>query len=552
MVQSPRLLDEAVRSFDTICGAHIQRCRVEEIHRVPRIRQLNNNSSSTYMLDAAADTRNIARRFPHVDSFRSFGTQSGMPEKELRENDEYAPSEEDESMLSLLMDYRERHGNCHVPSGSSQLGREEREQMGVSDELSNWLDRTRNRYRRTQMYAGKVNKSFQVLIVVLESMGFMWSEREAQWLRMYNRLQAHAKLNNGSTEVDKEKDKQLATWIDVQRKAYKKLKLSEERKEFLDELDFVFEPHEARWFESYDKLCQYKEEHNDVLVPAECEQDPNLGSWVSRQRVLYNAGQLQDNRLKALEKLGFVWDPNRETWDRFYAQLCEFHAKHGHTRIPRSEGALWMWADRQRSKLKSARQKRAGEINELDSDDLQLSAFSKVDFDWNEEDDEVTFERAKQLRDITFQVDPHEETWWENVEKMHMFKKKFGHLAVPFRFVDDQGLADWVKRQRVLYARDKLSPERVETLADMGFGWTARDARWNWMYDALCDFKVNNGHTRVSGAHSELHRWVAKQRRLFSPSMESSGLSGSLDSSDAERFSKLQELGLWNEDDKKI
>lgn len=213
-----------------------------------------------------------------------------------------------------------------------------------------------------------------------------------------------------------------------------------------------------------------------------------------------------------------------------------------------------MWADRQRSKLKSVRQKRAGEMNELDSDDLQLSVLSELTnggSDWNE-DDEVTFERAKQLRDITFQVDPHEEAWWENVEKIHLFKKKFGHLAVPFRFVDDQGLADWVRRQRVLYGRDKLSPERVETLADMGFGWTARDARWNWMYSALCDFKMSYGHTRVPGAHSELHRWVAKQRRIFAPLLESQGLSGSLDSSDAERFSKLQKLGLWSEDDKKI
>jgi hypothetical protein len=503
------------------------------------------------MLQTATDTRNVARKFPNTYSIRSFGTQSGMTEKELLENSEYAPSEEVEGMLSLLMDYRERHGNCHVPSGSSQLGQEERRQMGVSDELSKWVDRTRGRYRRTQGNGGNVNKSFQVLILVLESMGFMWSEREAQWLRMYNRLQEHAKANDGSTEVEKEKDKQLATWIDVQRKAYKKGKLSEERQEFLVELDFVLEPFEARWFESYDKLCQYKEEHNDPLVPAEYEQDPNLGAWVSRQRVLFNAGQLPDNRLKALEKVGFVWDPNRETWDRFYTQLCEFRGKHGHTRIPRSEGALWMWADRQRTKLKRLRQKRAGEINELDSDDLELSALTQVGFDLNE-DDEVTFERAKQLRDITFQIDPHEEAWWENVEKLHLFKKKFGHLAVPFRFEDDQGLADWVRRQRILYGRDKLSPERVESLADMGFGWTARDARWNWMYDALCDFKMDSGHTRVPGAHAELHRWVAKQRRIFAPLMENPELYGSLDSSDAERFSKLQDLGLWSEDGKKV
>ncbi len=57
-------------------------------------------------------------------------------------------------------------------------------------------------------------------------MGFIWSEREAQWVRMYNRLQAHAKVNNGTTAVEKEQDKQLATWLDVHLKAYNKYKLS--------------------------------------------------------------------------------------------------------------------------------------------------------------------------------------------------------------------------------------------------------------------------------------------------------------------------------------
>jgi hypothetical protein len=72
------------------------------------------------------------------------------------------------------------------------------------------------------------------------------------------------------------------------------------------------------------------------------------------------------------------------------------------------------------------------------------------------------------------------------------------------------------------------------------------------MYDELCDFKMNYGHTRVPGAHSELHRWVAKQRRMFAPFVESPGVPGSLDSSDAERLSKLQKLHFWSEDDKKV
>ena len=43
-----------------------------------------------------------------------------------------------------------------------------------------------------------MDTSIQLRILMLESMGFMWSDREAQWQRSFNHIDAYGKANNGS------------------------------------------------------------------------------------------------------------------------------------------------------------------------------------------------------------------------------------------------------------------------------------------------------------------------------------------------------------------
>jgi hypothetical protein len=45
---------------------------------------------------------------------------------------------------------------------------------------------------------------------------------------------------------------------------------------------------------------------------------------------------------------------------------------------------------------------------------------------------------------------------------------------------------------------DGMNVDRIKQLDDIGFVWTAHDARWDAMYDALKDFKKLNGHTNVN------------------------------------------------------
>jgi hypothetical protein len=420
---------------------------------------------------------------------------------------------EDETMLNLLIEYKEKNGDCHVPSGNNQFARAERKRLGVSNSLGVWVAKQRTHYRLSQGKKVKLDQSLQIRIVILESMGFMWLEREAQWQRSFNRMEAH-KAKHGTLHVDREQDPQLWTWLDQQRKAYQKGILSEERLPLLQEIGFVFDLQEAKWWEHYERLGEYKKEHGDTLVPAHSYEDPSFGAWVARQRRLYSVDQMTEERIEALEKIEFSWDPFGEAWENFYEQLCQYHAKHGHTRVGRSEGPLWHWVDRQRRLLRKLADESQSAV---DMD--KIAALDKVGFSWSEDPED----RSKRLKDLSFKVAVHEEIWKENFKGLCSFKDRFGHFSIASDLPEYQELSNWVRHQRFLHKRGKLPDERVVALEGIDFAWTAQAARWDVMYENLVRFHAEHGHTRIPTRNTELYRWTNQQRKALRSFSENDG-----------------------------
>jgi hypothetical protein len=170
--------------------------------------------------------------------------------------------------------------------------------------------------------------------MILESMGFIWSSREAHWYRFYNRLKQYSQPN-GNLQVKRSEDLQLYNWTDHQRKLYKRGDLPLEKETMLTDFGFRFNPQEYIWWGYYDKLCEYREKYGDTLVPTgDYEDDQGLSAWVARQQAQYRDKQLAEERIKALSDIGFAWDAQRESWDNFYDQLCQFYEEHNHTRVP--------------------------------------------------------------------------------------------------------------------------------------------------------------------------------------------------------------------------
>ena len=70
----------------------------------------------------------------------------------------------------------------------------------------------------------------------------------------------------------------------------------------------------------------------------------------------------------------------------------------------------------------------------------------------------------------------------ETFHHLATFKDTFGHFVVPSENVV---LFNWVRHQRFLHKRNKLSEDRVAALEGIGFPWTGHEARWDRMYRKL-------------------------------------------------------------------
>jgi len=414
-------------------------------------RRLNNHLHHLHQVSALSSPphhvrlRNICRKYSASSGFVS---TTLLNERNLTDSDDTFESKSDlenKSMIDFLIQYKVRYGDCHIPTGNTKNAQEEREKLGVSGEVADWVVKQRKHYRRSSTKKGQMSDSLAARIIILESIGFMWSCREAQWQRSFNKLEQSCRSHKeGNLFRIKEQDNpKLYTWIDQQRKAYKKGIMPIERENLLREINFVFDPNDTRWWENYRKLCRFYEQHGDAMVPLlDDDENPNyLGQWVARQRRMYHSDSLRDDSRNALNDLGFSWDPEAESWENYYNQLCEFHREHNHTRVPKSMGSLWNWVDRQRrSYRKRLRLRDAYESDQNINTEISrgtlitnenVQKLSTIGLEWEDTYQKGEAEnRIQRLMNVTFELSIHDENWAKHFDKLSIFHQKFKHFSI--------------------------------------------------------------------------------------------------------------------------
>jgi hypothetical protein len=125
----------------------------------------------------------------------------------------------------------------------------------------------------------------------------------------------------------------LGKWVIGQRHNRQKGQLSEERKEKLDSIGFIWSKKAMTdsqlWEFRFQQLVEYKSQHGDCNVPTQNDQNPQLGSWVGTQRAFRKNGRLSKERQDKLDAIGFDWKANRNKlkhtdWNLRFEQLCDF------------------------------------------------------------------------------------------------------------------------------------------------------------------------------------------------------------------------------------
>jgi len=125
-----------------------------------------------------------------------------------------------DEMFQRLVDYNNEFKSTNVPRSYK-----------ADPKLVIWVITQRTRYSKKELSADRIN--------LLESIGFTWNPRDAQWMKMYNRLVAYNQQHK-STDVPSnyKADPPLGTWVKRQRKYYRNGKLSAKRVELLEFINF--------------------------------------------------------------------------------------------------------------------------------------------------------------------------------------------------------------------------------------------------------------------------------------------------------------------------
>jgi len=124
-----------------------------------------------------------------------------------------------------------------------------------------------------------------------------------------------------------------------------------------------FRPYQAgQWAEKFEELCEYKDKYQHCLVPHTYHENLALARWVKRQRYQYKlmmegkSSTMTQDRVKALEDIGFVWDSQGAAWGERLGELQEFRKTYMHCNVPSNFSdnprlATWIKCQRRQYKL---------------------------------------------------------------------------------------------------------------------------------------------------------------------------------------------------------
>jgi Fe2+ transport system protein FeoA len=398
-------------------------------------------------------------------------TKETMPPERRRQLDElgfvWDPLEARwEEGFSHLKIYRDREGDCLVP-------RTHKEEDGFK--LGSWVGV--QRVNKDKMPPERRQR--------LDELGFVWSLLEADWEEGFSHLKIY-RDRVGDCRVEqrhKENGFALGQWVTVQR--VNKHKMSPERRQRLNELGFVWDPHEADWEEGFNHLKIYRDRVGDCLVEQRHKENGfALGQWVSRQR--QSKDTLSLKRRQRLDELGFVWDILERDWEEGFNHLRAYKSRENNCNVSKSHKEngfpLGLWVSQQR--------------------------VSK---------DSISPERRQRLDEIGFVWDAREAAWEKGFNSLKVYAHRVGDCRVPKTHKEEDGfeLGSWVGVQRA--NKDKMSPERRQRLDELGFVWDPQKADWEEGFSHLKIYRDRVGDCLVPKTHKEedgfkLGSWVSVQR----------------------------------------
>ena len=383
-----------------------------------------------------------------------------------------------EKMYHQLASFAKKNRHINVPDHDPKF-----------DSLKDWL--LRQILNKKYLTDSQISR--------LDLLGVDWEmvfTRDQRWEQMYIKLQEfYQRFGHCQVPHKWEPDKSLANWVRVQRRMRVLNKLQPERENKLNELNFIWHiqtVYDSHWQHFYNELKSFYQANGHCRVPGKFKQ---LTSWIENQRTFKKNSLLLPEREKQLNEIGFIWNfknIKKSYWEEKLKELKAFKAKNGHSFVPvnyKENKALGTWVATQR-KLESK--------NQLE--EKKKKKLSQLGFVWSTD-------TQQQLKSN------YDSQWALNYERLKIYKQVYGTCQVSVKL--NPVLQRWTRWQRLLFYQGKLAKDRINKLNEIRFPWNVQEGYWMKMYEALADFKTQNGHTHVPynwEPNKQLAAWVYRTK----------------------------------------
>lgn len=486
-----------------------------------------------------------------------------------------------EDRFQELKDYYEENGTFHISINDT-------EHSG----LLWWL-----RYQRKLFRDGKLNQEYAEKMLDL---GYSFTKTyrgetrkpnvryEELWDNKFEMLKEFYQAHK--TFVIPNTNQTLHLWVRSQRKQYREKTLEESRIEKLNSINFdwfskpIVTPQDdsEKWNTMFDKLKSFKKLNGHCVVPQIYEEDKALGRWVNDQRNKYNKGTLSKERIDILNSVEFVWDKKEFDWNQKFELLKEFYSKYNHFEVRQSDagyGGLYYWLHKmkkdgvdsdKKEKLKSI----GLEFIEYNQENwfemfAHLAKYKETtgNFEFEDKlspvakwfnDQKILISRGELPKDKLSILEAiginHEDiskprkkrtknsaTWHEMLAMLKEYHRIHGNYNVPKKYSINPTLSKWIYYQKTLKRTNKLEPEKIKALEEIGFEFPKpleNQKSWDERFEELLDYKKANGDCQVPVRFKEnqqLATWVRTQRRYYKE--------GTIE---AEKKDKLEKIGfIW-------
>ena len=397
-----------------------------------------------------------------------------------------------EGILKLKSFYDE-HGKLPTPQSDKSL--------------SLFCYSLRNRYRHKKDRTDRLSPQD---LETLNEIGFRWEclERCNDSSSCLRELKQYFN-EHGHFDVDQTENLRLARYVQSIRYAYNNRdcgkrtawKISVEKISELESIGFTWERSKIRSakrsFESrVEDLKKFKQQNGHLNISR--EKDQSLYGFCNNVRYgRSNPGKgmmITDERVKALDEIGFRWAGTRESegqlkrsfksFESRVEDLKKYKQRHGHLKISRKEDqSLFDFCN-------SIRYGRSNPGKGMMVTDERVKALDEIGFTWAGNGEPGGYFKSFESR----------------VEALKKYKQQNGHLNISRK--EDQSLHDFC--QNVRYGRKNpgkgmmITDERVKALDEIGFTWAGNGEpgghfkSFESRVEALKKYKQLHGHLYVT------------------------------------------------------